>query len=113
MGAFRRPLLWIEGTEDNFNLDLNWSTAYSGFKRLIIWTEGTEDNNNLDINWATAYVGGFKRLLLWLEGTGDKKKYKLINCLCGCFQKTYTMDWRYWRQQWLGYKLINCSCWSF
>ena len=42
------------------------------FKRLILWTEGTEDKNNLDINWTTAYVGGFKILILWIEGTENK-----------------------------------------
>ena len=41
MGAFKRLILGIEGTEDNNNLDMNWSTAYSGFKRLILRTEGT------------------------------------------------------------------------
>ena len=43
MGDSKRLILWIEGTEVNYNLDINWSTAFSGFKRLIIWTEGTED----------------------------------------------------------------------
>ena len=43
-----------------------------GFKRLILWIEGTEDKNDLDINWSTAYMGGFKRLILWIEGTEDK-----------------------------------------
>ena len=43
------------------------------FKRLILWIEGTEDNNNLDINWSTAYVGGFKGHILWIEATEDKK----------------------------------------
>ena len=29
------------------------------FKRLILWIEGTEDKNDLDINWSTAYMGAF------------------------------------------------------
>ena len=41
-------------------------------KDSILWIEGTEDKNNLDINWSTASVGGFKRLILWIEGTEDK-----------------------------------------
>ena len=53
-------------------LDINWSIASVGaFKRLIIWIEGTEDKKNLGINWSTAYVGGFKRLIIWIEGTED------------------------------------------
>ena len=33
------------------DLDINLSTAYvGGFKRLILWIEGTEDINDLDIN---------------------------------------------------------------
>ena len=56
------------------------------FKRLILWIEGTEDEIDLDTNWSTAYMGAFK---------------------------TYTMDWRYWGWQWLGYKLINCLYGSF
>ena len=44
MGAFKRPILWIEGTEDKNDLVNNWSTAYVGaFKRPILWIEGTED----------------------------------------------------------------------
>ena len=51
MGAFKRLILWIEGTEDKNDLDINLSTAYMGaFKRLILWIEGTEDENDLDIN---------------------------------------------------------------
>ena len=47
MGAFKRLILWIEGTEDENDLDINWSSAYMGaFKRLIIWIEGTEDEND-------------------------------------------------------------------
>ena len=50
MGAFKRLILWIEGTEDKNDLDNNWSTAYMGaFKRLILWIEGTEDKNDLVI----------------------------------------------------------------
>ena len=30
------------------------------FKRLILWIEGTEDENDVDINCSTAYVGSFK-----------------------------------------------------
>ena len=43
------------------------------FKRLILWIEGTEDKNDLDINGSTAYMRAFKRLILWIEGTEDKK----------------------------------------
>ena len=51
MGGFKRQILWIEGSEDKKNLDINWSTAsVGGFKRLILWIEGTEDKNDLDIN---------------------------------------------------------------
>ena len=51
MGAFKRLILWIEGTEDKNYLDINWTTAYvGGFKILILWIEGTEDINDLDIN---------------------------------------------------------------
>ena len=42
------------------------------FKRLILWIEGTEDKNDLVINWSTAYVGAFKRLMLWIVGTEEK-----------------------------------------
>ena len=42
------------------------------FKRLILWIEGTEDENDLDINRSTAFGGAFKRLILWIEGTEDK-----------------------------------------
>ena len=64
-GRFKRLILWIPGTEDENDFDINWSTAYMGaFKRLIIWLEGTEDENDLDINWSTAYMGSFKRLIL-------------------------------------------------
>ena len=31
-------------------------------KRLILWIEGTEDENDLDINWSTAYMGDLKDL---------------------------------------------------
>ena len=51
MGAFKRLILWIEGTEDKNDLVINLSAAYGGaFKRLILWIEGTEDKNDLDIN---------------------------------------------------------------
>ena len=30
------------------------------FKRFILWIEGTEDDNDFDINWSTAYVGDLK-----------------------------------------------------
>ena len=34
MGAFKRHLLWIEGSEDKNDLIINYSTAYMGaFKR--------------------------------------------------------------------------------
>ena len=50
MGAFKRLIQWIEGTDDKIDLDINWSTAYMGaFKRLIQWIEGTEDKNDSDI----------------------------------------------------------------
>ena len=42
------------------------------FKRLILWFEGTEGENDLVINWSTAYMGAFKRLILCIEGTEDK-----------------------------------------
>ena len=51
MGVFKRLILRIEGTEDNNNLDINWSSAFEGgFKGFILCTEGTENKNNLDIN---------------------------------------------------------------
>ena len=51
MGAFKRLILWIEGTEDKNDSDINSSTAYGGaFKRLILCIEGTEDKNDLVIN---------------------------------------------------------------
>ena len=59
----------IEGTEDENDLDINWSTAcVGGFKRLILWVEGTEDKNDLNINWwkllrykwSTAFMGALK-----------------------------------------------------
>ena len=51
MGAFKRLILWIECTEDNINLDINWATAFlGGFKRLVLWIEGTEDKNDFDMN---------------------------------------------------------------
>ena len=34
------------------------------FKRLILWIEGSEDENDLDINWSTAYMGAFKKRIL-------------------------------------------------
>ena len=33
------------------------------FKRLIQWIEGTEDKNDSDIKKSTAYAGPFKRLI--------------------------------------------------
>ena len=55
-------------------LRYNLITAFVGaFRRLILWIEGTEDKNNIDIIWSIAYVGGFKGLVLWIEGTEDKK----------------------------------------
>ena len=59
-GRFKRLILWIEGTEDKNDLDINWSTAYMDFKRLILWID--EDENDLDINWSTAYMGDLKDL---------------------------------------------------
>ena len=51
----------------------NWSTAYVGaFKRLILWIEGTEDKNDLVINWSAAYMRSFQRLILWIEDIEDK-----------------------------------------
>ena len=51
MGAFKRLILWIEGTEVKKHLVINWSaTSMGAFKRLILWIEGTEDKNDLDIN---------------------------------------------------------------
>ena len=68
MGVFKRLILLIEGTEDESDLDINWSTAYMGaFKRLIIWIESTEDENDLDINWSTAYVGDLNDLYYGLK----------------------------------------------
>ena len=89
MRAFKRLILWIEGTEDKTNLDINWSTAHMGaFKRLILWIEGTEDENDFDINWSTAYMRAFKRLILWIEGTEDKNDLdKNWNGLCGTFKR--------------------------
>ena len=54
-GAFRRLILWIEGTEDKNDLVINWSASIVGaFKRLILWIEGIEDKNDLVNNWSTA-----------------------------------------------------------
>ena len=39
------------------------------FKRFILWIEGTEDENDIDMNESTAEMGAFKRLILWIEGT--------------------------------------------
>ena len=88
MVAFKRLILWIEGTEDK-DLVINWSTAYMGaFKRLILWIEGTEVENDLDIIWSTAYMGAFKRLMLWIEGTEDENDLDINwNCLCGTFKR--------------------------
>ena len=47
------------------NLDINWSTAYMvAFKRLILWIEGSEDENDLVNNWSPTRMGAFKRLIL-------------------------------------------------
>ena len=63
MGAFKRLIQWIEGTEDENDLVINWSTAYGGaFKRYILWIEGTEVKKDLVINWSAAYTGAFKGL---------------------------------------------------
>ena len=32
-----------------------------GFKRLILWIEGTEDENDLDINSSATSMGAFKK----------------------------------------------------
>ena len=57
MGAFKRLILWIEGSEDENDLANNWSATRMGaFKRLILWIEVTEVNKDLDINWSTAYA---------------------------------------------------------
>ena len=89
MGAFKRLIQWIEGTEDKNDLDINWSTAYMrAFKRLILWIEGTEDKNDLDINWSTAYMEAFKRLILRIESTEDENDLDINwNCLCGTFKR--------------------------
>ena len=51
MGAFKRHILWIEGSEDKNDFDINYSTAYMGaFKRHIQWIGGSEDKNVSDIN---------------------------------------------------------------
>ena len=51
MEAFKRLILWIEGSEDENDLVNNSSATRMGaFKRLIQWIEGTEDKNDLDIN---------------------------------------------------------------
>ena len=42
------------------------------FKRLMLWIEGTEDKNVLDINWSATRMGAFKRLMLWIEGTENE-----------------------------------------
>ena len=58
------------------------------FKRLILWIEGTEDENDFDINWSTAYMEAFKRLILWIEGTEDEKDLDINwNCICGTFKR--------------------------
>ena len=58
----------IQGTEDENNLDVNWSTAYMGaFNWLILWIESTEDENDFDINWSTAYMGDLKDLYYWFK----------------------------------------------
>ena len=69
MEGFKRFILWIEGTEDKNDLDINWSTAYmGGFKRPVLWIEGTEDKRyDLDINWSTAYMGALKDLYYGLK----------------------------------------------
>ena len=47
MGAFKRLIQWIEGTEDKKDLVINWSaTSMVAFKRLIQRIEGTEDKND-------------------------------------------------------------------
>ena len=52
MGAFKRLLQWIEGTEVKNDFANNWSTAYLGaLKRLILWIEGAEDKNDLINIW--------------------------------------------------------------
>ena len=51
MGAFKRHILWIEGSEDENDLDINSSaTSMGAFKRLILWIEGSEDKNDYVIN---------------------------------------------------------------
>ena len=52
MGAFKRHILWIEGTEDKNDFSNNWLTAYvRALTRLILWIEGIEDENDLVNNW--------------------------------------------------------------
>ena len=85
-----------------------------GFKKLILWIEGTEDNNNLDIYWSTAYVGGFKGLILWTEGTEDKKNLDIIEqLLMWEALKDLYYGLKVLRTKMTGYKLINCFCGSF
>ena len=51
MGAFKRLLQCIEGTEDKNDFANNWSTANAGaLKRLILRIEGNEDKNDFAIN---------------------------------------------------------------
>ena len=51
MGAFKRLILWTEGTEDKNDLVTNWlANSMEAIKRLIQWNEGAEDKNDLVIN---------------------------------------------------------------
>ena len=51
MGAFKRLIQWIEGTEDKKRLRYKLiSCLWGAFKRLILWIEGTEVKKDLVIN---------------------------------------------------------------
>ena len=67
---------------DKNDLANNWSVTIVGaFKRLILRVEGTEHNNDLTINWSAAYVRSFKRLILWIEGIEEKMILLIIDQL--------------------------------
>ena len=68
VGAFKRHIAWIEGTDDEKYLVNNWSASIVGaFKRLILWVEATEEKNDLFINWSAAHVRSFTDLYYGLR----------------------------------------------
>ena len=82
MRGFKTLILWIEGTEDKNDLDINWSaTSMEAFKRFILWVEGTEGKNDLDINWSVCFVGASKDLYYGLKVLRTKKTSILIDQL--------------------------------